>query len=50
MKAILIKGAEMPEERGFIDLRVYGDGTVISPCGSSFSETKAVEIEIPDNE
>ena len=48
MKAIIIKGVEMPEKEGFLDARIYGDGTVLLPahmgeCGS----VKAEEVEIP---
>lgn len=47
MKAILIKGIEMPDENGFIDIRVYGNGNVVIPCcDGNFSEVKAEEIEI----
>ena len=47
MKAILIKGIEMPDENGFIDIRVYGNGDVVIPCcDGNFSEVKAEEIEI----
>lgn len=47
MKAIIIKGIEMPEKEGFLDARIYGDGTVLLPthmgeCGS----VKAEEVEI----
>lgn len=49
MKAIIIKGVEMPEKEGFLDARICGDGTVLLPthmgeCGS----VKAEEIEIPE--
>lgn len=49
MKAIIIKGVEMPEKEGFLDARIYGDGTVLLPthmgeCGS----VKAEEVEIPE--
>ena len=49
MKAILIKGAEMPNENGFLDIRVYGDGRVFMPCGAGEgSEAKAEEIEVQE--
>ena len=49
MKAIIIKGVEMPEKEGFLDARIYGNGTVLLPthmgeCGS----VKAEEVEIPE--
>ena len=49
MKAIIIKGIEMPDKRGFLDVRIYGDGTVLLPthmgeCGS----VKAEEVDIPE--
>ena len=49
MKAIIIKGVEMPEKEGFLDARIYGDGTVLLPthmgeCGS----VKAEGFEIPE--
>lgn len=51
MKAIIIKGVEMPDERGFLDVRIYGDGTVLLPahageCGTA----KAEEVEIDQEE
>lgn len=51
MKAIIIKGVEMPEKEGFLDARIYGDGTVLLPthmgeCGS----VKAEEVEIDQEE
>ena len=49
MKAILIKGIEMPNENGFLDIRVYGDGSVVIPCcDGNFSEVKAEETEVED--
>ena len=51
MKAILIKGAEMPDENGFLDIRVYGNGKVFMPCAAGEgSEATAEEIEIPDQD
>ena len=49
MKAIIIKGVEMPKKEGFLDARIYGDGTVLLPthmgeCGN----VKAEEVEIPE--
>ena len=51
MKAIIIKNVEMPDERGFLDARIYGDGTVFLPCcmGEGSSVT-AEQIELPDEE
>ena len=51
MKAIIIKGVEMPEKEGFLDARIYGDGTVLLPahaveCGTA----KAEEVEIDQEE
>lgn len=52
MKAILIKGLELPEEPNYLmDLRIYGDGTVqvVGCMGHAGSlETNAEEIELPD--
>lgn len=49
MKAIIIKGLEMPDERGFIDARIYGDGTVLLPCAGGVCGTvTAEEIEYED--
>lgn len=47
MKAIIIKGIGMPEKDGFLDARIYGDGTVLLPthtgeCGA----VKAEEVDI----
>lgn len=53
MKAILIKGLELPEEPNYLmDLRIYGDGTVqvVGCMGTAASGGKAVEIEIPDED
>ena len=51
MKAIIIKGIEMPDKEGFIDVRINGDGTVLIPCAMGMCDTvKAEEIEIPDSE
>ena len=49
MKAIIIKGLEMPEENGFVDARIYGNGKVLLPCcPDGISETTAEEIEVED--
>lgn len=51
MKAILIKGLELPEEPNHLmDLRIYGDGTVqvVGCMGNTASNVDAVEIEVPD--
>ena len=49
MKAILIKNVGMPNENGFLDIRVYGNGKVFLPCAmGEGGETTAEEIEIPD--
>ena len=50
MKGILISGVSMPDERGFVDLRIYGDGSVIMPCGEDTIECRAEEIEIEEEE
>lgn len=50
MEGILIKGITMPDENGFIDVRIYGDGEVVIPCGGEFTEARATRAEIPDNE
>ena len=44
-KGILIKGVTMPNENGFVDLRVYGDGTVLLVCGPGQVECRAEEFE-----
>lgn len=50
MKAIIIKGVEMPSKDGFIDARIYGDGTVLLPmCMGECDTVKAEEIEIPED-
>ena len=49
MKAIIIKGVEMPDPRGFLDVRIYGDGSVLIPCAMGECGTvKAEEIEVED--
>lgn len=51
MKAIIIKGVEMPEKDGFLDARIYGDGTVLLPAHTGECETaKAEEVEIDQEE
>ncbi|MBQ1573711.1 MAG: hypothetical protein IIZ78_21510 [Clostridiales bacterium] len=51
MKAIIIKGIEMPDKRGFLDVRIYGDGTVLLPAHAGECETaKAEEVEIYQEE
>ena len=38
-----------PHENGFLDIRVYGDGSVVIPCCvGNFSEVKAEETEVED--
>ena len=50
MKAILIKGIELPENNGVLDLRIYHDYASMM-CGSgSFSSFKVEQVEIPDEE
>ena len=44
-KGILITGVSMPEEQGFLDLRIYGNGSVLLPCGDETVECKAKEAE-----
>lgn len=47
MKAIIIKGVEMPEKEGFLDARIYGDGTVLLPTHMGECDTvKAEEVDI----
>lgn len=49
MKAIIIKGVEMPEKEGFLDARIYGDGTVLLPTHMGECDTvKAEEVVIPE--
>ena len=50
MEGILIKGISMPEERGFIDLRIYGSGKVVSPCGGEFAEAEAKPTTIEEDQ
>lgn len=50
MKAILITGVTMPEERGFVDLRIYGDGSVLMPCGGGTVECEAKEVDYEEEE
>ena len=47
MKAIIIKGLEMPSENGFLDVRIYGDGTVLvlTHMGEC-TEVKAEPVEV----
>ena len=52
MKAILIKGVEMPEEpQHLVDLRIYGDGTVqmVGCMGRAANVGTAEEIEIEED-
>lgn len=49
MKAIVIKGLEMPEESGFLDVRINGDGTVLVPTHmGECSTVKAEQVEIEE--
>lgn len=50
MKAVLIKGLEMPEgENTFIDVRINSNGSVLIPCADHQGEgCKAEEIEIEE--
>ena len=51
MKAIIIKGLELPADPNFMmDLRIYGDGKVqmVGCMGHAASVGTAEEIEIPD--
>jgi len=49
MKAIIIKGLEMPQNGGFVDLRVYSDGKVDQvACMGHCTVLEAEEVEIPD--
>ena len=51
MKAVVIKGLEMPDENGFLDVRIYGNGTVFVPCAmGEGTEYKAEEIECEEKE
>ena len=50
MEGILIKGISMPEGHGFVDIRVYGSGTVVIPCGNDSTEATAEAVTIPDEE
>ena len=51
MKAIIIKGMEMPENNGFIDVRIYADGKVLIPCAmGNCSTVTAEEIDYQEEE
>ena len=51
MKAIIIKGVEMPDQNGFIDARIYGDGTVLLPCAAGECSTVTAEaIELSESD
>ena len=47
-KGILIIGIGMPEEDGFVDARIYGDGKVLLPCGGETNELTAEEVQIDE--
>lgn len=47
MKAIIIKGLELPEERGFLDVRIQGNGKALLVCGmGNCSVYDAEEIDM----
>lgn len=49
MKAIIIKGLEMPDENGFLDVRIYGNGTVLVPShGGECATVKAEQTEVEE--
>ena len=50
MKAILIKGLEMPDQDSFIDLRIENGKAAVVGCMGACKKFKAEEIEIPDEE
>lgn len=51
MKAILIKGLELPDEKGFLDVRIQGNGKALMVCGMGNCITyDAEEIEINEEE
>ena len=51
MKAILIKGMELPDEKGFLDVRIQGNGKALLVCGMGNCITyDAEEIEINEEE
>lgn len=43
MKAVIIKGLELPDKDGFVDVRIYGDGTAVMPCSMGNCNTYNVE-------
>lgn len=46
MKSVIIRGLELPEDGGFVDVRIYSDGSVLIPCAMGECGTmKAEEIE-----
>lgn len=50
MKAVIIKGMMLPDENGFIDLRIYNN-YACSVCGPGYASTyKVEEIELPDED
>lgn len=51
MKAILIKGVEMPEENGFMDVRIQGNGkALLVGCMGHCSTYEAEEVDIKEEE
>lgn len=51
MKAVIIKGLELPDQDGFTDIRIYGDGTAVMPmCMGSCVNYDVEEIELPEEE
>lgn len=51
MKAVIIKGLELPDQNGFTDVRIQGDGkALLVCCMGACSTMDCEEIEIPDEE
>ena len=48
MKAIILKGLEMPKGEGtFLDVRINADGSVLVPCAmGECAEVSAEEVEV----
>ena len=47
MKAIILKGLEMPKGEGtFLDVRIYADGSVLIPCAmGNCTNASAEEVD-----
>lgn len=51
MKAVIIKGLELPDQGGFTDVRIQGDGkALLVCCMGACSTLECEEVEIHDEE